>query len=153
MLATKHSPRSRAASIRLTCPACRLPMVGTKATRRPSRCQPRTRSRTAAMVVTVCIATGSCVPPPGFEVVGRAVHEVAYEAWLAPGRDIEHVVGHENLSVGIRTCADADDRHVQRGGDLFAQAGGDALQQHDIRARRLQLARLLEQPRRRVALA
>ena len=35
-------------------------MVGTKATRSPSRCQPRTRARTAAMVVTVSIYWNAC---------------------------------------------------------------------------------------------
>src|SRR4029077_19410338 len=130
MLATKRSPWRRAASMRLTCPGCRFPMVGTKATRRPSRCQPPTRSRTAAIVVTVSIALeavlrrgvfallhGAHVVLQRLEIVAGALHEIAHEARLAPGGDVQHVVGDEDLPVGIRAGADADDRHVQLRGD------------------------------------
>src|SRR5579862_3183271 len=96
MLATKRSPARRAASMRLTCPACRLPMVGTNTTRRPCPRQPRTRSRTAAIVVTVSMSEavlgrgilavlhGAHVALERVEVAVRAVHEVAHEARLAP---------------------------------------------------------------------
>src|SRR5215470_3604428 len=98
MLAMKRSPWRRAASMRLTCPAWRFPMVGTNATRSPSRCQPRTCSRTAAIVVTVSKYVAAAraseavlgrgiltllhrahVALQRFEVVGRPVHEVAHE--------------------------------------------------------------------------
>src|SRR6185312_4457209 len=45
--------------MRLTCPACRFPMVGTKATRRPSLRQRRTCSRTAATFVTMSMGAQS----------------------------------------------------------------------------------------------
>src|SRR3989440_5118030 len=166
MLATKRSPWRRAASMRLTCPGCRFPMVGTKATRRPSRRQPRTRSRTAAIVVTVSMLSeavfgrgvfallhGAHVPLQGLEVVARAVHEIAHEARLAPGGDVQHVVGDQDLTVGVGTGADADDRHVQRRGDGLAECRRDALQQHDVRTGRFQPPRLLQQARRGFALA
>src|SRR5438128_8558419 len=57
MLATKRLPCLRAASMRLTCPACRLPMVGTNTTRSPAARQRDTCSRTAAIVVAVCIVS------------------------------------------------------------------------------------------------
>src|SRR5215470_16810918 len=114
MLATKRSPWRRAASMRLTCPKCRFPMVGTNTTRSPPRRHARTRSRTALMVVTVSMGRGLKTKRPGaasetvlgswvfallhgahvaferFEVVARAFHEVAHEAGLAPRGDVEH---------------------------------------------------------------
>jgi hypothetical protein len=68
------------------------------------------------------------------EIVARAFHEIAHEARLAPGSDVQHVVSDENLTVGIGTGTDADDRHVQLRGNGFAECCRDALQQHDVRA-------------------
>src|SRR3977135_2719106 len=168
MLATKRSPWRRAASMRLTCPGCRFPMVGTKAIRRPSRRQPRTRSRTAAIVTTVSIALeavfrrgvfallhGAYVVLQRLEIVARPLHEIAHEARLAPGGDVQHVVGDEDLTVGIGAGADADAvyRHVQLRGDGLAECRRNALQQHDVRACRFQAPRLLQQARRGFALA
>src|SRR5256885_16522982 len=133
MLPKKRSPRRRAASMRLTCPACRFPMVGTKATRRPSRRQPRTRSRTAAIVVTVsmlkavfgrwvfALLHGAHVLLQRLEIIARPVHEIAHESRLAPGGNIEHFLGDEDLTVGIGAGADADDRHLQGPGDRLAE--------------------------------
>src|SRR5215467_4237777 len=110
MLATKRSPARRAASIRLTWPACRLPMVGTNTTRSCSARQARTRSRTAAIVVTVSMSEavlgrgvvaflhGAHIALERVEVVVRTVHEVAHEARLAPRGDVEHVVRDQDLS-------------------------------------------------------
>src|SRR4029079_7234314 len=53
MLETKRLPCLRAASIRLTWPACRLPMVGTNTTRSWFSRQRPTCARTSAMVVAV----------------------------------------------------------------------------------------------------
>src|SRR2546421_11820418 len=147
-------------SMRLTWPRCRLPMVGTKAMRRPSLRQRRTRSRTAAIVVTVSISSG---PPASKTMLGRrvlallhgldvvlqrlqvvagAVHEVADEARLAAGRDVEDVVADQNLPVGAGPRADADDGYVQLGRDGFAEHGRDALEEHDVRASGLQAPRV-----------
>ena len=60
----------------------------------------------------------------------RFRHEVLHEARCAAVGNAQHVVHHENLAVGIRACADPNDRHVQRFGHCFAQAGGHALQQN-----------------------
>src|SRR5215475_7666548 len=99
-------------------------MVGTKAMRSPSRRQRRTCSRTAAIVVTVskrryrssleAVLGGGVfarfhrahVALNRIEVVARPFHEVAYEARLAARGDVEHVVGDEDLAIGIGTCAD-----------------------------------------------
>src|SRR6267142_5150762 len=135
-------------------------MVGTKALRRPLLLQRRTCSRTAAIVVTVSISGG---PPASktvlgcrvlallhglhvalqcLQVVGGAVHEVADEARLAAGRDVENVVADQNLPVGVGPRADADDRYVQLGRDGFAEHGRDALEEHDVRASGLQPPRI-----------
>src|SRR5688572_12897858 len=122
MLATNLSPCLRAASIRLMWPACRLPMVGTNTTRWPSACQRATCSRTAAIVVTVAMPArrGSGMEfmfgrgvgllfdrvhetLQRVEVRVRALHEIPHEARLAARGDVEHVVQHEDLPVGIRT--------------------------------------------------
>src|SRR5215831_17264940 len=138
MLATKRWPWRRAASMRLTCPACRFPIVGTNATRSPRPRQPRTRSRTAAIVVTVSISEavfgsrvfalldGTHVGLERLEVVARTFHEVAHEPRLASGGDVEHVVGDEDLPVGVGAGADADDRHVQLRRDRLAESCRDA---------------------------
>src|SRR6516225_4215055 len=129
MLAMKRSPWRRAASMRLTCPGCRFPMVGTKATRSPARRQACTRSRTAAIVVTV--SKGARAPSEAvlgsgvlaclhrahialqrIEIVARAFHEVAHEARLTAGGDVQHVVGDEDLPVGVGARADADHGNV-----------------------------------------
>src|SRR5215831_14554186 len=132
-------------------------MVGTNTTRRPSRCQARTRSRTSAIVVTVSMSEavlgrrilalldGTHVALERIEVVVRALHEVAHEAGLAPGSDVEHVVGDQDLAVAVRACADADDRDAEVRGDLRAERRRNALEQHDVGAGRLELARLGEQ--------
>src|SRR4029077_3197599 len=105
MLATKRSPWRRAASMRLTWPAWRFPMVGTKAMRSPSRRQRCTCSRTAAIVVTVskrrersaleAVLWGGVfarfhrahVTLQGIQVIARSLHEVAHEAGLAARGD------------------------------------------------------------------
>src|SRR5512147_2822215 len=138
MLATKRLPCLRAASIRLTCPACRLPIVGTNTTRSPSACQRPTWARTWAMVVAVSIDTrrassmelvlrrrirlllhGLDIAFESIEIGAGAIHEILDEARLAARGDVEHVIQHENLPVGVRPRADADDRHVERVGDLL----------------------------------
>src|SRR3981189_623143 len=93
MLATKRSPWRRPASMRLTCPGFSFPLGGRKAPRRPSRRQPRTRSRTAAIVTTVSIALeavfrrgvfallhGAYVVLQRLEIVARPPHAIAQEA-------------------------------------------------------------------------
>ena len=56
MLATTApAPRARAKSIRLRCPSCRLPSVGTNPTRKPRRRNPATAARNSGAVSTVCI--------------------------------------------------------------------------------------------------
>src|SRR6516164_8879509 len=165
MLATKRSPWRRAASIRLTCPGCRFPMVGTKATRSPSLRQARTCSRTAAIVVTVSKAIPCAleavlgsrifarldrahVALERVEVIARPVHEIPHEAGLTTGSDVQHVVGDEDLPVGVGTCADADDRHVELRGDRLAEACGDALEQHHVGAGGFEPPRFIDETRR-----
>src|SRR5882757_1833575 len=124
-------------------------MVGTNATRSPSLCQARTRSRTAAIVVTVSIWGGSELVlrcgilafPDSFDVVCKrllvrpgSIHEVAYEARLAPRCYVENVIQDENLTVSVGTCANAYHGHLQRLGNLLAQRRWNAFEQHDIRA-------------------
>src|SRR4051812_39926625 len=110
MLATKRLPCLRAASMRLTCPACRLPMVGTNTTRSPAACQRATWSRTAAIVVAVIMGSrrassmefvlrsGVRLVLHGFHVTlervdvgARSLHEILHEARLAARGDVEHV--------------------------------------------------------------
>src|ERR1700730_11690529 len=152
MLATKRSPWRRAASMRLMCPACRLPMFGTKPTRRPCRRQARTCSRTAPIVVTGSmgvavgsgaldarrvlkamlrgrvfgLAHGAHVTLQRIEIARGPVHEVAYEARLATGGDVQDVVRDQDLAIGVGTCADADHRHLQLRRDGLAERGGNA---------------------------
>src|SRR6187397_2356278 len=102
MLATKRLPCLRAASMRLTCPACRLPMVGTNTTRSPAACQRATCSRTAAIVVAVIMVSrrassmefmlrgwiglllhGFDVALERIDIGARPIHEVLHEARLA----------------------------------------------------------------------
>ena len=59
-LATTRSACWRASSTSEKCPACRLPMVGTKPTRRPSRFHSATRARSAASSLTMSIMRGCC---------------------------------------------------------------------------------------------
>src|SRR6516162_6926211 len=164
MLATKRSPWRRAASMRLTWPACRFPMVGTKATRSPSRRQRCTCARTAAIVVTVskreslsaseavlgsgvlAALHGAHVALDRIEVIARPLHEVAHEAGLAAGGDVQHVVGDEDLPVGVGACADADHGHVQLGGDRLSERRRDALEQHHVGAGGFEPPRLIEEP-------
>src|SRR5579863_9300089 len=149
-------------------------MVGTNTTRWPALRHARTRSRTALMVVTVSILTGRAggaaaseavlgggifallhgahVTLERLEVVPRALHEVAHEAGLAAGGDVQHVIGHEDLAVRVRACADADHRHVELRGDGLAEGCRDALEQHDVGARGLEPPRLLQKPRGGLAL-
>src|SRR5688572_9227334 len=163
MLATNRLPCLRAASMRLTWPACRLPMVGTNTTRSRAARHSATCARTSAMVVTVDIRDPFCNPAGrassmefvlgrgiglflhGFDIAlervdirGGAVHEILHEARLAPRGDVEHVVEHEDLAVRIRPGADADDRHLESFGDLLAELRRDALEQHDVGARRFE---------------
>src|SRR5579863_2383410 len=115
MLATTRAARSRAVCSRLMWPACRLPIVGTSATLNRAARQARTCARTASMVLTVCMAgrseavLGGRVAPRldglhvavgGFLWRSAAGHEVAHEAWLASGGDIQHVIKHQDLPVG-----------------------------------------------------
>src|SRR5881394_1758621 len=119
MLAMKRLPCLRAASIRLTWPACRLPMVGTNTTRSCASCQRDTCSRTAAMVVAVSMGSGCAsgvelvlggritllldrlhVLLDGIEIGTGAFHEILHETRLATRGDVEHVVQHQDLSVG-----------------------------------------------------
>src|SRR5688572_27015444 len=143
MLEMKRSPWARAASMRLMCPACRLPMVGTNTTRSCASCQRATCARTSAMDVTVCMrhrsgdARRSCmefmfrprvglalhgldVLLQGVEIRTGAVHEILHEARLAARGDVEHVVQHQDLAVGVGPGADADHRHFERLGDALA---------------------------------
>src|ERR1700728_3948906 len=147
MLATKRWPCRRAASIRLTCPACRLPMVGTKAMRAPALCQARTRSRTALMVVTLSILWAV----RGAQGGGARLETAPLRP--AAGGDVQHVVEHQNLAVGVGARTDADDRHVQLRGDRLAELRRNAFEQHDVRTGRLQTLGFIEQPRGRFALA
>src|ERR1700686_1564737 len=101
-------------------------MVGTKATRSPAARHCCTRARTASTVVSVSI-----VPAGSKAVVRRRIlagfdrlhvardrglwriaagHEVAHEARLAARRDVEDVVQHKYLAVGVRTGPDAAHR-------------------------------------------
>src|SRR5215469_13320533 len=157
--------------MRVTCPVWRLPMVGTNATRRPARCQPRTCSRTAAIVVTVSMWISGAGSEAVFgrgvltllhrphialqrlEIVVCPVHEVTHEARLAPGGDVEHVVGDEDLAVGVGAGADPDDRHVELPGDRLAECRRDAFEQYDVGPGGFQASRLIQQPRGRLALA
>src|SRR5579862_8943326 len=110
--------------MRLTCPACRLPIVGTKATRSPLRCQCLTCARTSAMLLTVsrllkpvlgggilAAFHGAHVAFHGLQIGAGTLHEIAHEAWLRAARDIENVVQHEDLSVCLRAGTDTDDGH------------------------------------------
>src|SRR5690349_22882236 len=122
MLATKRLPCRRAASMRLTCPACRLPMVGTNTTRSWAEPHLATCARTSAIVVTVCIRDSLRTSSMEFvlrpritfvlhcldvtlervEIRRGAVHEVLHEARLATRGDVEHVVQHEDLAIRVR---------------------------------------------------
>src|SRR6476620_294323 len=77
----------------------------------------------------------------------RALHEVAHEARLAPGGNIEHVVEHQDLPVGVRARADADDRHVHALGDLAAERRWNTFEQQHVGTRRLQGLRISDHPR------
>src|SRR5215468_8545188 len=123
-------------------------MVGTKAIRSPSWRQRCTCSRTAAIVVTVskrryrssleAVLAGGVfarlhrahVALDRIEVVARSFHEVTHETGLAAGGDVQHVVGDEDLAVGVGACADADHGHVELRGDRLAERRGDALEQY-----------------------
>src|ERR1700687_1689026 len=141
-------------------PACRLPMVGTKATRSPAARHCSTRARTASTVVTVSIA------PAGSKAVFRrrilagfdglhvardrglwriaAGHEIAHETRFSARSDIQNIVQHQYLAVGVGPGADADHRHLESLGNAAAERGRNALQQHQIRARRFERQRVLE---------
>src|SRR5688500_18977373 len=158
MLATNRLPCLRAAASRLMCPACRLPMVGTNTTRSCASRQRVTCARTSAMVVTVAI--DSARPTSSMEFVLRrgigllfhgldvtlqrveirtgAVHEILHEARLAAGGDVEDVVQHQDLAVGVRAGADADHRHLERRGDALAELRRNAFEQDDVGARGLE---------------
>src|SRR6185312_2073249 len=166
MLATKRSPWRRAVSMRLTWPAWRFPIVGTKAMRRPSLRQRRTCSRTAAMVVTVSIrseavfrggigarADGLDVALQRLAVVAGALHKVLDETRLAPGGDVENVVDDEDLPIRRGSGADADDGNLQLLRDRLAQVRGDALEEHDVRACRFQALGIRDHLRGRIPLA
>src|SRR3979490_751796 len=74
------------------------------------------------------LGSGILTFPDRLDVVGErlpvrtgALHEVAYEARLSSGCDVENVIQDQDLAVGVRPCADAYYRHMQRLRDLFAQ--------------------------------
>src|SRR5439155_23475995 len=65
--ATK-SVSARAARIRLTCPSCSAPIVGTRPMPRPARRAWATASRTASTVVAICGVTSASVLEQHFQV-------------------------------------------------------------------------------------
>src|SRR5690349_7093526 len=124
MLATTLSPWSRAMRIRDRCPACRLPMVGTNATR-PAFAR---RARSFSVLSITSMAAPSEAMLRGREAAvlhrgdigrhGRAdavlpLHEVAHEARRCRGLDAERIVEHEHLAGALGCCADADDGNAQ----------------------------------------
>src|SRR5688572_14438799 len=129
MLTITRSASSAARPTRLPCPACRLPIVGTNATRSPpcrqaARCArsslgPATDSmliprdfpeqhshcsfapRSEAVLGGGILARlhGLRVGLHGFERAVVPGHEILRELRLAAGGDVEHVVQHEDLAV------------------------------------------------------
>src|SRR5262249_42607711 len=63
-----------------------------------------------------------------------AVHEVADEARLAAGGDIENVVEHQDLAVDVGPRADPDPPHLELARDHGAELGRNAFEQHDVSA-------------------
>src|ERR1700733_8612906 len=131
-------------------PACRLPMVGTKAMRRPAARHCSTCARTASTVVTVSIAPAASKAVfrrrilAGFDRLYVALdrslrrintgHEIAHETRLAARRDIQDIVQHQYLAVGVGAGADADHRPLERLGNAAAECRRAGLQKHQIRA-------------------
>src|SRR5512138_3070675 len=154
MLTITRSASSEARPTRLPWPACKLPMVGTNATRSPLRRQPATSARSSLGRATVFMSEavlGSWVLPRlhglrvslhGFERAVVPGHEVLRELRLAAGGDVENVVQHQDLPVGVRPCADADHRHTQLLGDRCTERRRNAFEQHDVRAGALERERV-----------
>src|SRR5512137_1834321 len=121
MLEITRRPCRCAADIRLAWPMCRLPMVGTNAMLSRASRQRVTVSRSSAIRVIVCIAgPASRVSAASETVLGRRIGpaldrfaerpqrreravapllEVLHEARLAPRRDVEHGVQHQDLAI------------------------------------------------------
>src|SRR5262245_211623 len=157
MLTITRSARSCACATRATCPLCRFPMVGTNATLSLRWRQAATRSRNVCIRVTDSIAAlrgpvdagrSEAVLGCGVAAIlhsldealhrgsraGAAFTEIAREARLAARGDVEDVVEHEDLSVDVRSRADADHRHVHFARDARAELRRNAFEQHDVRA-------------------
>src|SRR5262245_28916396 len=140
MLAITRCASPAASSVKLTCPACKLPIVGTKATASRAARQLPTASRTSATVRTILtdcpgvfvrgtdffssrerVFLGRIAAVlDGFDVGANSVehrvaplHEILYEARCATLRDPENVVDYEDLAVDAGARTDADHRHVQ----------------------------------------
>src|SRR6266513_5622455 len=126
MLVTTQSPWRRAISTSDRCPACKLPIVGTNATR--SACARRSRSASAAWMTTIRFplssgrsktVLGARKRPVthGHDVGGErtcdtvvAAHEIAHEARRLPRRDAERVIDYQHLPGAIGSGTDADHR-------------------------------------------
>src|SRR5690606_27849001 len=59
-------------------------------------------------------------------------HEILREARFTARGDVEHVIEHQYLAVGIWSSTDPDHRYLQGFGGFRAERGGNALQQNDI---------------------
>jgi len=101
-------------------PGMQIPIVGTKASRRPLAA-PATHAlahggnRGDGLHCLEAVFGGGIRPASrrarsvasASRFVARALHEIAHEARLAPGSDVQHVVSDEDLTVGIGTGTDA----------------------------------------------
>src|SRR5262245_57093562 len=127
MLITTRRAAAAASAARLMCPACRLPIVGTKATRSPAARHPATAARNSpiastmrtranfssrgTMAASLAARSLEAVFGRGVAAILDGVHvssqrverrvapfrEILGEARHSPLRDAEHVVEHEDL--------------------------------------------------------
>src|SRR4051812_15010228 len=98
MLTMTRSPSSEARPTRLPWPACRLPIVGTKATRSPARRQSATRERSSFSRATTCMEARAVSSGQRSEAVlggrifprlhGLRVRLDGFERAVVPGEEV-----------------------------------------------------------------
>src|SRR5690606_18712411 len=137
--------------IRLRCPSCRLPMVGTSAMRAPPWRRASSSSRKGAKVSNTC-TSGIAVFRAGktaalhcrhigFDGTGDAAvrfRQEVLDELRRNGGDAQDAVQHLDLAIDMRPRADTTDWYAQLFADAPGEADRDTFQQQQAGALRFQ---------------
>src|SRR4030095_827922 len=140
MLTARTSHSVRAASMRLSCPACSAPMVGT----RPMFFRDSRNSRTSLTLCTARTYILDVGARRGKDLISEL--RVPLGEWRRRIGPSERSVANEDLTIRVRTSPDSNRRNLQAGGHPSCKVDWNGFEHDGKHAGLFQNLSVLHQP-------